>query len=224
MKRIKLTTTFERLKEAAACESGYRKLAKYLGGIKAYGRDTPVNLLTILDSNGVDDMLWCLPHTIELSEKVSRLMAADFAEEVLPIFEAKYPKDTRPREAVRAARDHANGKIDDKDLAAARDAAGAAAGDAAWAAARAAAGDAAWAAARAAARDAAWAAAKDLAAARAAARDAARAAARAAAKDLAAARDAAGDAAGDAARAAAWDAARDAQSKIIRSYLTEVWK
>ena len=95
-----------------------------------------------------------------------------------------------------------------------RDAARAAAWDAARYAARAAARDAEWDAARAAAwdaaRDAAWDAAWD--AARAAARDAAWDAARAAARDAAraAARDAARDAAGAAAWAAAWDAARDA--------------
>jgi len=80
------------------------------------------------------------------------------------------------------------------DAAAARDAAGAAAWDAAWDAAGDAAGAAAWAAAWDAAGDAAWAAAGD--------------AAGAAAWD--AAWDAAGDAAGAAAWAAAWDAAGDA--------------
>jgi len=100
-----------------------------------------------------------------------------------------------------------------KDIVAARDAAGAAARDVAWDAAGAAARDAAWDAARAAAWDAAWAAAKAAAwdAAWAAARTAAWDAARTAAWDAAraAAWDAARDAAWDAARAAAWDAARD---------------
>ena len=102
-------------------------------------------------------------------------------------------------------------------LNAARAAAGAAAGDAAWDAARAAAWtaaedaawNAAWAAARAAARDAAWNAA--WAAARVAARDAAEDAAWAA-EDVArdAAWNVAWNAAGDPARAAARDAAEDA--------------
>ncbi len=93
--------------------------------------------------------------------------------------------------------------------------------DAAWAAARDAARDAAWDAAR----DAAWAAA--WAAARAAAWDAARAAARAAARDAAwaaawaAARDAAWDAAWDAARDAAWAAARDAARQHFNDLVFE---
>jgi hypothetical protein len=71
-----------------------------------------------------------------INERTLRLFAADCAEDVLPLFEKGRPGDDRPRLAVQAARDYANGKIGD----AARDAARAAAGDAA----RAAAGDAAW--------------------------------------------------------------------------------
>ena len=65
-----------------------------------------------------------------------RLFAADCAERVLPLFEAHFPDDGRPRAALVAARKFANGEIGHKELAAAW--------DAAWAAAWAAAGDAAW--------------------------------------------------------------------------------
>jgi len=128
---------------------------------------------------------------IPCSDKIKRLWACDMAEDVLPIFEREYPDDMRPRNAIQAGRDYADGKI----TAAARDAAWAAAwaaaraaawgaaGDAAWDAAWAAAGAAAWAAAGAAAWDAAWDAAG--AAAWAAARDAAGAAAWGAAGDAA---------------------------------------
>ena len=164
---MKLTTTFDLLKKAGACEDGYKKLAKFLGGITKYGRTTPINLLTILDANGVDDCLWALRATQQECESLCRLMAADFAESVLPIFEREHPEDNRPRKAIEAARAFSRGEIG----AAARDAAWGAARDAAWAAAwaatGAAAGAAAWAAAWAAARDAAGAAAG--AAARAAA-------------------------------------------------------
>jgi hypothetical protein len=88
-----------------------------------------------------------------ITERTLRHFAADCAEQVLPIFEKERPGDDRPRLAIRAARDFADGTI----RAAARDTAG----DAAWAAARAAARDAGWAAAGAAAGAAAWAAAGD---------------------------------------------------------------
>ena len=207
MKKIKLTTTFARLKKEGACTGRYKHLAKSLGGITKYGRNTPINLLDIFKHNGTEDMLWSLRATKENCDKVARLMACDFAEEVLPIFKKARPKDKRPEEAIRIARLYAEDKATDK----ARAAAGAAAEAAAGAAARAAARAAAWAAAEA----AAWAAARD------AARAAAGAAAGAAA--WAAAWDAAGAAAGDAAWAAAWDAAGAAagkkQSQIIKRYL-----
>jgi hypothetical protein len=102
-----------------------------------------------------------IEHLKGWNERAARLAAADFAEAVLPIFEKARPGDERPRRAIQAARDYANGEIG----AAAWAAAGAAAGDAwdaAWDAAGAAAGAAAeaaaWAAAKDAAKDAAWAA------------------------------------------------------------------
>ena len=149
-----LTTTLSLLKKNNACHSGYRKLVKHLG--TEWPDTKPINLLTILESNGVQDMLWCLRATRESSNTPSYLMAADFAESVLHLFTKHYPNDDRPAQAIRATRDFAHGKIKDAAWAAARAAAWAAAWDAAWAAARAAAwaaaGDAAWAAARAAQR------------------------------------------------------------------------
>ena len=58
-----------------------------------------------------------------LDEVSMRLVAADFAERVLPIFEQERPKDRRPRAAIQAARDFARGKIDAAAMAAAWDAA-----------------------------------------------------------------------------------------------------
>ena len=203
-----LETTLNRLCEHNPCTTGYATLLASLGG--PCDPDGPINLLHILDSNGVDDCLWALRATIQDSEQVARLMASDFAELALPIFERARPTDARPRNTIAVARRYARGEATEEELSAARDAAGAAgaAGDAGAAAARAAARTAA----RAAARSATWAAI--VAAARAAgdAGDtawAARAAARTAAR-------AAGDAgaAGDTARAA-----RAAQARIIRSYL-----
>src|SRR5208337_4289073 len=177
-----LTTTFRLLRKAGACKTSYKALRKALEGVK----DTePINLLTILEVLNLDDALWALRATKENCDKIARLIAADFAEEVLPIWHKHYPSDTRPAAAIKATRDFAHGTITQEQLAAARDAAWAA-GDAAWDAGAAAwaAGDAAGAAGAAApaaadaagaATDAAWAAARD--AAWAAARDAARAAA-----------------------------------------------
>ena len=141
---------------------------------KTEADDEPLELRTILESNGLDDTIWAF-RAVEGKDKEIRLFAADCAELVLPIFEKQYPNDDRPRKAIQAVRDYANGLISAEELDAARDAAGAAASaawDAAWAA-----GDAAWAAGDAAG------AAGDAAAARAAAGAAAGAATRAAARN-----------------------------------------
>jgi len=139
-----LTTTLRLLRNAHACTSRYTFLREALG--PKYGDDKPINLLAILKTNGLDDALWALQATAQNCDMVARLMAADFAARVLPIWAKKYPKVDRPAKAIKAAKDFARGKITREELAAAGDAARAAAGDAARAAARA----AAWAAARAA--------------------------------------------------------------------------
>ena len=137
---MKLTTTLAKIRACSPCESGYTKLVKHLGGVKAYGADTPINLLTILTSNGVPDMLWCLRATNEEDGKrIASQLAIEFAAEVLPIFERRYPDDLRPRQAIQAARDYLAGKIDVAALRQARSAAAAAAAAAAYAAAAAAA-------------------------------------------------------------------------------------
>ena len=127
-----LTTTLDLLHKAYACTSRYKVLCAALG--TDYPHDKPIDLLTILGSNGLDDALWAMCATEQDCEKIARLMAADFAEQVLPIWK-KYSQDTRPELAIKAARDFANGLINREQLAAAWDAAGAAAGAAAWAAA-----------------------------------------------------------------------------------------
>ena len=135
MKKIVLITSLYRLRKFDACKDRYDHLVAKLG--PDYGDKTPINLLDILTHNGTADCLWALCATEKHpeAERVLRLMAADFAEAVLPIFEKQYPNDGRSRKAIEAARKYANGEITVQERAAAR--------AAAWAAARAAARDAA---------------------------------------------------------------------------------
>jgi hypothetical protein len=147
-----MQTTLNRIKLQSPCgllepkntEKGWGKLLNHLN--KTQSDDEPLELRTILESNGLEDTIWSL-RAVEGKDKEIRLFAADCAELVLPIYEKRYPDDNRPRLAIKAARDYAKGLITKEELAAARAAAWAAAGAAARAAARAAAWDAAWAAA-----------------------------------------------------------------------------
>jgi hypothetical protein len=151
---LMLHTTFNKCHEAGACPEGYRKLAKALGGVDKYGKDTPIPLSKIVESNGLLDAIWTLRCTLEPSENIQIEFACRCAEHVLHFYEDKYPDDNRLRKAIETTR----ACITDKSQAArdaTRDAALAA--EAAWVA-EAAAWTAAWAAE--AARVAAWAAAE----------------------------------------------------------------
>ena len=187
-----MKTTLNQIRECGPCESGWKKLLAHLGKTKA--DDESLSILTILESNGLDDALWCL-RAVKGRDREIRLYAVWCARQVQHL-----NTDPRVSACIDVAERFANGEATHEERDAAWAAAGAAAGDAA----RDAAGDAAGAAARA----AAWAAAGD------AAGDAAGAAAGDAARD--AAWDAAGAAAGDAAGDAAWDAAGDAQAARLR--------
>jgi len=119
---MKLTTTLHKIKEAHVCADGYRKLAKHLGGCESYGMDTEINLLTVLESNGVQDMIWCLRCTVEDSKLTASQLAIEFAAECLPIFEQRYPNDFRPRGAIDAARGYMAGAVTLDELKKARSA------------------------------------------------------------------------------------------------------
>jgi hypothetical protein len=145
-----MKTTLNAIRSHCPCKSGWEKLLNHLGKTKA--DDEPIDLMTILESNGIQDAIWCLRC---FGYDDYRMFNADVAESVLHLFESKYSDDDRPRKAIEAARDKS--KSDAADAAAY--AAAAAAYDAAAAAydaADAAAYDAAAAAAADAARKAKW--------------------------------------------------------------------
>lgn len=79
-----LYTTFAKLRKAGACKDEYKIFAKKMGGIQAYGKDTPIPLTTVFDKMGLNDALWCLNCTQsgEEEQKLSRLLATDFAEHI----------------------------------------------------------------------------------------------------------------------------------------------
>ena len=187
-----MKTTLNKIREHNPCKDGWEKLLTYLGKTKA--DDEPLAITTIIDSNGLDDALWCL-RAVEGHHKEIRLFAVWCARQVQHLM-----KDQRSLDALDVAERYANGDATDAELTAAADAARAAAADAA----RAAAADAARAARSAAwaARSAAW----DAADAASAARDAAYAAAEAAGS----------------ARAAVWSAAEGARIEMRQRQADEL--
>jgi hypothetical protein len=141
-----MKTTLNAIREHGPCAEGWQKLLRHLG--KTQADDEPLSIVTVLDSNGLDDALWCL-RAVDGCDREIRLYAVWCARQVQHLM-----TDPRSLAALDVAERHARGLATDEELAAPRDAAEAA-GDAARAAARAAwdaAGAAAWGAARAAAR------------------------------------------------------------------------
>lgn len=151
------TTTLNAIRAHGPCAKGWTKLLAHLGKTKA--DDEPLPLLTILDSNGLDDALWCMRAMPE-HDQHWRLFAVWCARQVQHLM-----TDPRSIAALDVAERHARGDATDAELsaagAAAWDAARDAATRAATRAASCAASCAAWAA-----RDAAWDAARDVQAAR----------------------------------------------------------
>lgn len=119
----RLYTTFELLREHEACTNRYRYLARKLGGVRAYGADTPIPLLKILEVSGLDDAEWALSAVPEeqqaLRDRIARHIACDYAERVLPIFEEAVPGDSCPRDTIAVSRRFADGKASSEELAAA---------------------------------------------------------------------------------------------------------
>ncbi len=109
-----LMTTYNKCKEAGACEDGLDRAEAHFDG------DEEVLLGKVLGVIGLDDTLWVLEHACgEEGQKVARAFGADCAERVLPIFEKEHPDDDRPRKAVEAARTFNRGEITVEELEAA---------------------------------------------------------------------------------------------------------
>ena len=164
------TTTLRQIRQHSPCREGWRTLLSALG--KTGEDDEPLPLTTILQSNGLDDALWCLRTITGYDKEIIRFVLA-CVQEVRHLM-----TDQRSLNVLDALERHLESPLSKQELdvvlaeawaAAARaaEAAAEAARAAAWAAARA---EAVWAAraavwaAGAAAAGAAWAAAAEAAA------------------------------------------------------------
>ena len=126
-----MKTTLNKIRAHSPCTSGWAQLLAHLGKTKA--DNEPLSIITILESNGLDDALWCL-RAVEGHDREIRLLAVQFARAV-----QHFNPDPRVSACLDVVEKFAQGEAP----AAAVWAAGAAAWAAAGAAARAAAGAAA---------------------------------------------------------------------------------
>ena len=120
-------TTLNKIRSHNPCREGWQKLMKSLG--KTRGDDEPVSLLAVLDSNGLDDAIWCL-QAVDGVDSKARLFAVACAREVQHLL-----TDPRSLNALDVAERFAKGFATTEELAAAcaaRDAARDAARNAAY--------------------------------------------------------------------------------------------
>jgi hypothetical protein len=152
-------TTLNKIRSFNPCASGWEKLLRSLG--KTQADDEPLAFSRILESNGLDDALWCLRTIVESDRERLWEFCASVTERGMDRFEA-WAKEHAPEHAgaVRTVVDGLrSGAFADPSAADAAWSAAWSAADAAWSA-DAAAWSAAWSAAAAAwsarSADAAW--------------------------------------------------------------------
>jgi hypothetical protein len=108
-------TTLAEIRAAGPCEDGWQKLLKHLGKTKA--DDEPLPLVTIMESNGLDDAVWAL-RAVTGHDREIRLFAVWCARQV-----QHQTTDPRSLAALAVAERYAHGQATDDELAAARAAA-----------------------------------------------------------------------------------------------------
>ena len=118
-----MKTTLNKIRAHEPCADGWRKLLSHLG--KTQADDEPVSLATIIESNGLNDALWCL-RAVEGRDREIRLFAVWCARQVQHLM-----PDSRSLACLEVAERFANGEASAEELAAARAAAEAPARDAA---------------------------------------------------------------------------------------------
>ncbi len=117
------TTTLNAIRECDPCTDGWSKLLRHLGKTKP--DDEPVTLATILESNGLDDALWCLRAVNDI-DRDARLFAVWCARQVQHL-----NPDPKVAACIDTAERFANGAATTAELADAWDAAWSAAWSAA---------------------------------------------------------------------------------------------
>lgn len=108
---MQVMVTLNQIRAARPCESGWKKLLASQG--KTTADDTPFPLSSVIDSNGVEDAIWCL-RVEPVSERIVRLFAVWCARQVQHLMQ-----DPRSIAALDAAESRARGEATQQELDAA---------------------------------------------------------------------------------------------------------
>ena len=114
-----LTTSFKLLEASDFDNMHYGNLSDQLGGVDSYGKTTPISIVEVLNHCSLAGALEALGHCNEpvTALRVSRLFAADCAEQALPVVSYYFPWKVRHLEAaIETAREFAHGGCKGKKL------------------------------------------------------------------------------------------------------------
>lgn len=110
-----MKTTLNAIRAKRPCHSGWAKLLRTLN--KTPSNDEPISIIQILESNGLDDAIWCL-RAVTGHDREIRLFAVWCARQVEHMM-----TDARSKNALNVAERHANGQATYVELDVAKDAA-----------------------------------------------------------------------------------------------------
>ena len=103
-----MMTTLNKIRAHSPCEDGWKKLLAYLGKKKA--DDKPLNIKTVIESNWLDDALWCL-RAVDGCDREIRLYAVWCARQVQHLMQ-----DQRSIDALNVSERFANGSATREEL------------------------------------------------------------------------------------------------------------
>jgi len=106
-----MKTTLNKIRAYNPCPDGWKKLLDHLG--KTQADDEPLAITTILNSNGLDDAIWCL-RAVDGHDDAIRLFAVRCARKVQHLM-----NDPRSIDALDVAERFANGQATSEELTAA---------------------------------------------------------------------------------------------------------
>jgi hypothetical protein len=109
-------TSLNAIRKYLPSDEGWTKLLKHLNKTKA--DDEELNLLTVLESNGLTDTLWCLS-SIKGQDKAIRLYAVWCARQVQHLMEGRYCLDALDMAEKFAKGEATERELEDASLAAA---------------------------------------------------------------------------------------------------------
>ena len=110
-----MKTTLNKIRAHSPCQPDWEKLLESLGKTKA--DDEPITIIQILNSNRLDDAIWCL-RAVDGREKELRLLAVAYARRVQHLM-----ADARSTAALDVAERFADGGASEAEFNVARDAA-----------------------------------------------------------------------------------------------------